>query len=82
MMPVLSDNKGPIDGDGASYPVNNFRLRKTQIHLSCAQVLCMASHSSRQLPMRTMSFSSFLNLLERKLLTTVWTLKLLHLSYP
>ena len=79
-MPVLSDNKEPTGRDRAEYPVNNFRLKMTYIYLSCAKVLCMATHSLCQLLIRAMIFSSSLNLLERKTLTTIWCLKLIHLT--
>ena len=80
IMPVLSDNKEPIDRDRAEYQVNNFRLKMTYIYLSCAKVLYMATHSLCQLLIRAMIFSSSLNLLERKTLTTIWCLKLIHLT--
>ena len=79
-MPVLSDNQEPTGRDRAEYPVNNFRLKMTYIYLSCAKVLCMATHSLCQLLIRAMIFSSSLNLLERKTLTTIWCLKLIHLT--
>ena len=79
-MPVLSDNKEPIDGDRVSYQVNNFWLGKNHFYLSRAKVLCMAAYSLCQLPMHAIIFSSSLDLLNRKMVAMVCSFKLQNLT--